>query len=317
VETFMGQFYLDEWESPSENTLVFRCIDLLGLLDKAAFSGRVYASGGYTVETALNNLYSQDNVRFPYELDSTLEDIELEGYIPPGSYREYLQQLAFAIGASVECSRASVVRIEPSKIADDETAIVTLTTEEIGLDRSVQLRDKVKGVSISSHKFTRKRTEKELFKDTLTAGTYTIKLNEPCYGFSATGATVYSYYSNRVIITVASEGEVVLSGTPYVDNVAAVSVETEESVTSQNTLVVENATMVNSTNAATIAQRLYNYHQQRYIQKARLFAPAIQIGDVVEVETIFDSKIKGVVEKMDIDLTGGFVVDAEIVGVVA
>lgn len=315
VETFMGQFFLDEWESPTENTLVFRCIDLLGMLEKSQFSGKIYE--GTTVETTLNNLLSQDGVRFSYELDADLEDVELEGYIAPCTYREFLQQLAFAIGASVECSRSSAVKIMPSKIADDESAVLTLTAEEIGLGRSVQLKDMVTGVEVSSHKYTETGTEKDLFKNTLAAGTYTIKFDEPCYGFSATGASINSYGSNRVTITVASEGEVTLTGTPYVDNVSIAEVETEETVTSQNVLAVEGATLVNPDNAATTAQRLYDYHQQRYVQKVKLFAPSIQIGDVVEVETIFEGKIKGVVEKMDVDLTGGFVVNAEIVGVVA
>jgi hypothetical protein len=85
-------------------------------------------------------------------------------------------------------------------------------------------------------------------------------------------------------------------------------------VTQPNVLKVESAYLVNIDNLTEVAQRISDYYQQRYVQKVKLFAPSIEVGQVVEVETLYNRKIRGVVEKIDANLSG-FVVKAEIVGV--
>jgi hypothetical protein len=65
-----------------------------------------------------------------------------------------------------------------------------------------------------------------------------------------------------------------------------------------------------------VAQRIYDYYQQRYLQKVKLFAPLAQPGDVALIDTLYNQQIRGVIEKMSADLANGFTVQAEITGVV-
>jgi hypothetical protein len=84
----------------------------------------------------------------------------------------------------------------------------------------------------------------------------------------------------------------------------------------QNVITVTDATMVNSSNGAEIAQRLYDYYQDRYEQSVRIFKPKAQVGGVVIVDTLYDQQIRGILERMEIDLSGGFIANARVVGVV-
>jgi hypothetical protein len=82
-------------------------------------------------------------------------------------------------------------------------------------------------------------------------------------------------------------------------------------------LTIQNATLVNPNNVEEVTQRVYDYYQQRHLQKTKLFAPGIEVGNSVLVDTLYDNQIAGVVEKMELDLAFGFVAMADIVGVVA
>jgi hypothetical protein len=43
--------------------------------------------------------------------------------------------------------------------------------------------------------------------------------------------------------------------------------------------------------------------------------PAVEVGDVVLVDTLYGRKLRGVIEKMSVDLSGGFVAKVELTGV--
>jgi len=67
---------------------------------------------------------------------------------------------------------------------------------------------------------------------------------------------------------------------------------------------------------AEIAQRVFDYYQQRYKKKMRLFGSALSAGNIVRVETLYGNTLFGVIEHAEIDLAGGSLVDAEVIGVV-
>ena len=254
----------------------------------------------------------------PYELDPALYGVELTGWIPAGTYREALQQIAFAVGASVDCSRSWTVKIRQSLIAADETATATITKAEKGMDQAVELLELITGVKVLSHVFVETTDEKELYNGYLPTGTHEIIFSAPMHDLSITGGTITQSGANYAVVTVSAAGTVVLTGLAYADTAKSYSITTSglSSSIRPNVLEVEQAYLVNPDNLEEVAQRLYDYHQQRYVQEVKLFAPSIEIGNVVEVETLYNQKIRGVVEKMTPDLVGGFVVKATIKGVV-
>jgi len=82
-----------------------------------------------------------------------------------------------------------------------------------------------------------------------------------------------------------------------------------------NRLTSNTATLITIDNVATIGQQLFDYMQERYIKKVRLYGTPIQPGHSVVVDTYDSKQIQGFVEKVRTDLAGGFISDVEIVGV--
>lgn len=103
----MGTFYLDDWSNEDDTLADFTAIDTIGLLDGSPFDGGVY-------DTHVASLAAEILSGYPYTLDTVLGEERIQGYIPAGTRREALQQLAFAIGAVVDCSRGEIIRIVPA-----------------------------------------------------------------------------------------------------------------------------------------------------------------------------------------------------------
>lgn len=313
---FIGQFFLDTWENTSDTEIKFNCIDMLGVLDLQTYYGGIWLAGkkvGELLEEIFEAIY------VPYDLDSELYDTMVYGWIPKCTYREALQQIAFAIGAYVSCSRSGLIKIYKTILASANTNYDSaIAKAEKGLDQKLTLKTLVTGVEVTAHDYVENTTVTELYNGTLAAGDYTIVFNAPMHDLSITGATITASGANYAIISVASEGSVVLSGQGYTDTTQVFGVynTTLDANIKTNVLKVTDATLVNYANVAEVTQRVYDYYQQRYLQKVKLFVPSIEVGQTALIDTLYSKQIRGVVEKMSIDLSGGFISQAEITGVV-
>lgn len=65
-----------------------------------------------------------------------------------------------------------------------------------------------------------------------------------------------------------------------------------------------------------VLARVAEYAQLRYQQKANLFPRTdVELGEIDIVESLYDKSMVGVVERINSDLTGGYLIDAEFIGV--
>ena len=311
---FIGQYFLSTWENRSEQEIEFSCTDLIGLMGQVSCRGGLWAAPGVAVEELLDDLLTPASI--PYELDETLKGAMLIGWIPAGTLREALQQIAFAIGASVDTSRAWSVRITPMLMAATEDATAHITRAQKGAQQSVSLLSRITGVEVTAHSYLAGTQTRELLDETLAAGTHEVLFDRPMHSLSATGATITESGANYAVLTVASEGAVTLEGNEYIDTRKVVSIEAPYVATSLKSIVrVSDATLVHPGNVNAITQRVYDYYQQRYRQKLRLFAPEVAVGQVVTVDTLYHRQIRALIEKMSLDLTRGMIADAEMTGV--
>lgn len=341
-EQFIGQYYLEGWENISDTLIKLECIDDLGVLDGLTYFGGIWLEG-ITAGELLEDLFLEIDTE--YDIDPGVADTELSGWIPVCSYREALQQIAFACGAYVLCARQGRIKIGvitgsagvltrgirsgvagagQSKVWqrrwrqsqwEGVEPIYEITEADQGIDTSVDLRPLVTGVVVSMHDIVVGTGEKTLFEGTLTDGNHTIIFSQPMHSLSVTGATISESGANYAILNVASEGEVELTGLVYVDTVTEYGVYMSGlSGVKENVVKITDASLVNSTNGETIAQAIYDYYQRRHRLKTKLFMPDVIPGSEVLVETLYDSEISGVVEKMDVDLSSGFVAQTEIIG---
>ena len=315
---YFGNYYLDDWSNPSDYVINMKAIDLIGILDGEPYRGGLWAASDITLSELLEDMF--DAIDTPYDLDTILYDVPVVGWIPITTYREALQQLAFMAGAYVSCSRSGVIQIYKSKLLSDVwSAEYTVTKAMKGMDdQSLTQKALVTGVEIKSHNYVENTTSTELYNGTLAAGTHTITFENPVHDLSVTGASISSSGANYAVLSVSAAVTVVLTGLGYTDTSQVYGVYTQGlgSNVKSNVLSITNATLVNRSNVAEITQRIYDYYQQRYLQKVKLFAPTAEVGKSVVIDTLYNQEILGIVEKMNINLSGGFVSDTEIVGVV-
>jgi hypothetical protein len=316
---YIGQFYLNTWENPSSTEILFKCVNKIGILDTVPCMGGIWLTP-INIGDLIDNLMT--NIGVPYELDTNLNDVEIKGWLPVCSYRQALQQIAFAAGAYITCSRSNVVRIVQMELASELSNYdYTILKAEKGVSQSLILKTLITGVEVTAHDYVLNSIETELYNSILDIGTYTITFNTPQHDLDLGGTAVASIEqsgANYAVINVTTEGTVVLLGQGYTETKLVEGVyntELDPSVLG-NILGIPDVTLVHSTIAKDTAQRVYDYYQQRYLQKVKLYAPRAEVGRSILIDTLFNKQIGGIMEKMTLDLTGGFVVNAEITGIV-
>lgn len=304
----MGTFYLSDWENSGDTLADFTAVDAVGLLDGAPYDGGVY-------DTTAGELAADILDGYSYTLDEELAAERVQGYLAAGTRREALQQLAFAIGAVVDCSRSDLIRISPAPAR---------ASGMIAYDRKFQdgskvtLNPLITAVAVTAHRYQAEDAASELYKDTLEPGTYQVTFSAPAVADSltVTGATLAGRGVNRCTLTVAKAGEVCVTGRKYVDSTivlrrAAANLPPNAQ---DNELTVTDATLVSPDRATAVANRVLDYYAQRYEQTFRMIAGDEKLADRLIVQSFGGEMVRGVLTKLEFDLTGGFVADAKVVG---
>ena len=133
---------------------------------------------------------------------------------------------------------------------------------------------------------------------------------------TVTGATLAGRGVNRCTLAVSKAGEVCVTGRKYVDSTiilrrAAANLPPNAQ---DNELTVTDATLVSPDRAAAVADRVLDYYAQRYEQTFRMIAGDEKLADRLIVQSFGGEMVRGVLTKLEFDLTGGFVADAKVVG---
>ena len=286
----MGTFYLSDWENSGDTLADFTAVDAVGLLDGAPYDGGVYDTTAGALAADILDGYS-------YTLDEELAAERVQGYLAAGTRREALQQLAFAVGAVVDCSRSDLIRISP--VPARASGMIT-------------------AVAVTAHRYQAEDAASELYKDTLDPGTYQVTFSAPAVADSltVTGAALAGRGVNRCTLTVSKAGEVCVTGRKYVDSTiilrrAAANLPPNAQ---DNELTVTDATLVSPDRATAVANRVLDYYAQRYEQTFRMIAGDEKLADRLIVQSFGGEMVRGVLTKLEFDLTGGFVADAKVVG---
>lgn len=306
-----GTFFLDEPESEDDDTTTFKCIDFVGVIDTTTFMGGIY-SNKLVGELVTEIMTSAEMLSSEYSLDSSLSTKRVSGYIPICTHREALQQVAFAIGAIVDCSRGKAIKIYPQSTATKGT----ITHDDKFDGHKVKMTSLVTGVEVTAHRYTLRSEVSSAYEDTLTAGTHTVTFGSPFAQLTASGATIIASGANYAIISVPSTGTVTITGKEFEDNTSVVGVYASELPANAKPNVIlcdENATLVSSANALEIAQRLYSFYQKRYEDEGDMILGTQKVGETWRMNSLNNRDIVGTIQSLDINLITG-VASAKITG---
>jgi hypothetical protein len=306
----IGKFYLSNWKNESETKIRFEALDMLDLLNRIPHRGGMYTNA--SVSDLLSGYLNFINV--PYELDDDLASVTLSGWLPYGTYRTALHQIAFAAGGYIKCARGSVMQIIKSKIASAETAWNTeITKSQKGDPQSVELLDQVTGVDVTAHSYITGGTTDTIFSGTLPIGEHEIVFTKPYYNLSGTGHQWMASGPNYAVVYMAIEQTFTLTGTAYIDAQRIYSARLTGAIIN-NIIKVTDATLVSSANGQTVADRVFAYLSQRYKQIVRLYAPVAEVGNIALIETLYSQYLLTEIEKMELDLAMGFIADTVAIG---
>ena len=363
TEYFLGKYYLDDWDSPTAQTLQLRAVDIIGVIDTTDFDGYFWDTLT-DLEDILDIVLAGIDVT--YDLAATLQDVQLKGYIKQGSVREALHQVCFAASAAVVTARSENIEIiEAPTPYSDAWHQLDIGVNDKFMDQPTKLKPLVTGIVLVSHTYERKEDLEIIYEDVLEPGTYKIIFDEPAEIISISGATYsnyvvigaedgsavgtedglmiaafanYEFGPNSLTVTVLDPGgTVTIQGYVYRDNKREHSFSEElVSFVKDNVLKIQDATLVGPHNADAVLARLRDYYRGRYTHEMKLVpmtgesvygegvygegvygwsTVGVRIGQMVSIASLQGPYMRAVLEKSNLNLTGGFLVTMTAVGV--
>lgn len=307
----MGTYRLATWQSADASAGQFTANSSVGELDKTDFKlGQIYVNkpAGNIIDAIMASTGWSD-----YEVEEAIRNTSLSGRLAISTHRTALQQVAFAAGAIVDDSRGSTIRI----YSQPPTYNHLIPRSRKFSGGSVKLLSYVSDVSLTAHSYVLKADAEQIFQGTLAVGTHEIQFDAACAELTITGGTIAEQHPNYVVVQIDTDGEVTITGRKYEDHpvIYLHAAEKLPAGAARNTIKFETATLISAANAPVIAQRLYEYYQLRYQTSTSIILDQERAGEKVALQHSGDTGYTmDTVEKMDIDLTGGFVANATLIG---
>lgn len=303
----VGTFYIDTWES-KDNSITLSLVDTLGLIDKTKFMGGMYTD--IKAGDLINSIMLSANIE-DFEIAADLAEITLSGYLPIMSHREALQQIAFAIGAVVDSTKGSTIRVyTPDKNIDS----YILLDRKFSGKTSITLDEYVSGVSITCSKFKQLTETSEIYNGYLSAGTHKIEFTEPYTALTCEGGSIVSSGANFALIA-STGGDVALSGIGYeqteytvLKNVNVIDVGQVENVKSFSGL-----TIYNQSKLLDVAEQLLKWYALRQKVSLEYICEKERVGEWVGIQDSLNQNSYSItrINSQTIDLCGGFLATAE------
>lgn len=350
----LGKFYLSKWESPTQNTTKFTAYDLLSLMEATYYKSRLYREE--QAETVLLELFHdldlydvQGNPLF--YIHPNIQNVLLSGYLPPMSYRDTLQRIAFALGAVVKCDRYGKLLIYR---ATEETrnAIVidrytiyqgTLIAGTFGAGQGIILPRKViplpNPVVIDRSMYHSPKTVMGKYYNRVNVDRFEWRMkaeSENLYEGYVTGDAVIQYASYPAAeITVSGNyesvesyacackitgatGQIIITGRVYepLKKIVSAQLAAVAAGMAPNALDVKNVTLIAQDDTAEyVAAWLLDQLQNRITQSFPWWIiPSVEASDFCKVETIFGEYRESQIKKMHFVYNGALTGDSEVIG---
>lgn len=298
--TDYGTFFLEEPTSEDDDTTSFSCVDFLGVIDKTQFLGGMYTNknAGELFDEIMLSAEVKDN---EYDVTEDLRTKTITGYIPICSHREAVQQWAFAVGAVVECSRGKSIRayIAPTT----ESGIITHDDKFTG--HKITLKPFVTGVNVVAHEYTAGSDSSTAYEGILPVGDNVVTFSAPYSNISVSGGTLVESGANHAVVNMTAAGTAKITGKQYVDSTTLYSIKATglPANAKPNEISVDtSATLINADNALEVAQRVFEYNQNRYQDEGDIILTSHRAGEMWRMNTINNRDIVGRLSRMEIDL---------------
>lgn len=305
----LGAFFLDSY-STTKNISTISLVDYKGLLSKHTFrGGKVYT--GEPAGEVIDQIMAAAGIT-AYTVDEETRVTPLYGWLKIQDCRKALREVLFACGSVVDSSRSESLNIFKVSKTIQTTVMRTRKFSTTPKNQSY-----ISDVTIKFPVYSLDEESKEILKGTYSPGTYTVDLSSPASALTISGGTITEQSNNSVSFTVASEGEVVISGKKYTKEDISVtsSVNKVDAGESRETKSFS-CTVLGMEQATMRAKEILDYYDLRLNLKIKFLNEGDKVVDWAEVFNAnrqFGSYVAGI-EKMTTDLTGGYISTAELRG---
>lgn len=328
TKLFMGNFYIKDWISNAEHEITFRCVDLIGVMESVEFNmGAYYNPSTSTVSTVIGSIMSCAGIgQYQYQISDDIKNLKLEGFLPLMSCRQALQQVVFCIGAVADCARDEKINIYlPSNL------IQHIIADENNLEfEQIQKNDIVSDVIISQSFLGSGSNNVEIFRGRLAVGDHKISSSALIYAQvnvspaitvgSQSGSIIEVGLSHFVIRVTTTDDFVVTATTWSIQKFASISVhnpnaKVKKEIKCENNYFLNNRVTPALTYVTDTANRLLNYYSKPNIIETEFILNNERTGDWCFFKNKYGNQTRGNILRMDIDLTGGFLAKAKLIGV--
>ena len=244
-----GKYFIRSVDRLSVDHFKLNAISAVGLWASIQHFGGIYS--GETAGTVIADLLTG----FSYTIDPDVAAVPLYGYLPIASVRDNLQQVLFAIGASLMKNASGNPHF---KFLSGVTPI-SVGDNRIFIGGKLNYKTPATSVRVTEHSYyvSSYDVEVSLFDNTDGSGTADNKLvtfSEPCHDLTAVGLTLGTHGANYAYVT----GTGTLTGYKYTHTQKIFTVPTSASG-EPNEAKIEKATLVSPVNSANVAARVSDY----------------------------------------------------------
>lgn len=142
-ETLAGVYYIERGARSGANDYSISCSDAVGVLDLDDYEGGIWITDT-PLETILAEVFGS---AFEFDIDPVFSGSTLRGYIEPGTRREALQAIAFALGAVVDTAGTEKIKLFP--MPSGEGTVIPPTETYTG--GAVDISDTVTEVTVTAY----------------------------------------------------------------------------------------------------------------------------------------------------------------------
>lgn len=295
--TVIGTFFISGSQRQSKTIWNVSAEDYIGLTDKMTFYGGMYQNKN-AFELAgeiLGNI--------PFEMEQSLQNKTVSGWLPIDSSRNSLLHLAFAIGAAVTTARQNKIIIKEP----DTQSVHSFAAADIFTGDSFETQDKATEIQLTEHNYAAVTEATELFKGE-TGENLLVRFSEPVHDLSIVNGEILSGNANFALIN--ADADCVLTGLKYLDSQKVVSIKNTLITQSdpQNIISFSDCCLINNSNSQSIAQKIFDYYSVMKFSNIKLKAGNCSVCDKIKFPTSFMGDLQGTIESFDFSLNGNEIV---------
>lgn len=227
-ENIKARFYINEGEQSSEIITNLSCYDVVSNLEDD-FLGGIYKN--YSAKQLIDDIFSGKQIN--YEIDESIDNIKLNGYLPITSRRKALQSILF--GSGIRCYKGDKLYFKPF----NKTLESIVLNESNIIDKpQTTKKQEIRSVVLKNHNYSKGTELLEAYHWYIsTTQNITITFSEPLHSLKAyevTGVdendndivsetesknvTFVKRGANYCVVSNKSSNKIVIKGLKYIDS---------------------------------------------------------------------------------------------------